>query len=52
MLHLLKPKPGEKQRENPFKDIKEMPWWQIWLEVVVYAAAVVGLGEFLWRLFW
>jgi len=50
MLHLLKPKPGEKEeKENVFRGIRELPWWHITLEVVGYVAALLVVGEFLLR---
>jgi len=50
MLHLVNPEPeGRNEKVNAFKDIRELPWWQMWLEIVGYAAAILVSVEFLVR---
>lgn len=49
-MRSIKWKPEEtKEKENVFKGIEEMPWWRWCLEMVAYAAAILGIGEFLAR---
>jgi hypothetical protein len=49
-MRLIKRKPEEtKEKENVFKGIERVPWWRWYLEMVVYAAAFVGIAEFLVR---
>jgi hypothetical protein len=51
MLRLMKEKPEvEPEKENAFKDIRELPWWQYWAELAGYTAAFLFIGEFLYRL--
>lgn len=50
MLHLVNPEPeGRRQKVNAFKDIRELPWWQMGLEIVGYAATVLVFVDFLVR---
>jgi hypothetical protein len=53
MLHHLEPKPsGEgSKKENIFNDIRELPRWQLILEMAGYLAALLVIAEFLSRLF-
>jgi hypothetical protein len=51
-MHLIKWKPEETvKKDNAFRSIHEMPWWQRGLEAVGYAAALLVLGEFILKLF-
>ena len=51
-MHLVKWKPEETvKKDNAFSGIYEMPLWQKILELVGYAAAILVLGEFVFRLF-
>ena len=50
-MHLVDPKPEEKQEVvNVFADIENTPRWHWWMEVAIRVAAILTIGEFLYRL--
>jgi hypothetical protein len=42
---------NQEERPNAFKDIRELPWWQQWLEIMGYVAASLVVVEFVVRWF-
>jgi len=46
----LKPEDNETEKPNAFRDIRELPWWQVWLETAGYVAAALVILEAVIRL--
>jgi hypothetical protein len=50
-MHLIEPKPEEKQEMvNAFEGIQEVPRWHWWMEMAIRLAAILTIGDFLFRL--
>jgi hypothetical protein len=47
MLLPLKKKPEDKEKDNVFKGIHEVPWWRGWLDVLGWSTAILAMLEIL-----
>lgn len=50
-MHPIERKPEERHEVvNAFEGIKEVPRWYWWMEVAIRVAALLTIGDFLYRL--